>query len=52
MKRKWKIIYWDTDTDCAGTVYSETYEDAITKATKLKSKGHSNVQVKLNGGQS
>jgi len=51
MKRKWKITYWDNDTDCAMTIYSQTYEDAITKVSKLQNKGHSNVQVKLNGGQ-
>lgn len=51
MKSKWKISYWCNDTDKPKVVFCVSFEQAMTKFYKLKAKGHSNVQVKLNGGQ-
>ena len=51
MKNKWKITYWDSSVDKHRVTHTDTFEDAMTKSFKLRMKGHSNVQVKLNKGK-
>lgn len=51
MKNKWKITYWDSSVDKPRVTHTDTFEDAMTKSFKLRMKGHSNVQVKLNKGK-
>lgn len=46
-KYPFKVTYWDNDKDISVERGVETYDSALILQSKLRKRGHSNIQIKI-----